>query len=166
MNTLAPARQRSSSSSVLTILLERSQWVVATPWRWTITCPESTFSQGAILLQCIVINTSLILTSSKSRHFVASDRQRYQWRHRYADDQEWAVSFLMLVGAREQWSNPSSQCTNSNGDVVSYYSLKLAGEPPYYSSGCMLTVEEDFSHLACGNGSVSFLQVKEINSFQ
>ncbi|KAF8814821.1 hypothetical protein BYT27DRAFT_7205799 [Phlegmacium glaucopus] len=71
-----------------------------------------------------------IFANSKCRHFVASDGYRYRWRYRYASDQEWA-------------------CTDSNGEVVSYYSLKLAGEPPYMSSGCMLTVEEDYGHLAC-----------------
>ena len=42
-------------------------------------------------------NKFLIVISSKSRHFVASDNQRYRWRHRYADDQEWAVSFFFLI---------------------------------------------------------------------
>lgn len=42
----------------------------------------------------------LIVISSKSRHYIASDGQQYRWRHRYAIDQEWAVSLLILFNRR------------------------------------------------------------------
>ena len=39
----------------------------------------------------------------------------------------------------------------SSGAIIAHYNLKPPGEPPYYgSSGCMLTVEQEFGHLACG----------------
>lgn len=33
---------------------------------------------------------------------------------------------------------------------MAQYNLKIEGEPQYQSSGCMLTVEEDYGHLATG----------------
>jgi hypothetical protein len=42
----------------------------------------------------------LIVISSKSRHYIASDGQQYRWRHRYAIDQEWAVSLSILFNQR------------------------------------------------------------------
>ncbi|KDR67038.1 hypothetical protein GALMADRAFT_80228 [Galerina marginata CBS 339.88] len=71
-----------------------------------------------------------IFAGSKLRRFFASDTNEYRWGYRLADGNEWT-------------------CTNSGGRVVAHYNLKNAGEPPYFgSSGCMLTVEEDFGHLA------------------
>ncbi|KAF4575490.1 hypothetical protein EYR36_006850 [Pleurotus pulmonarius] len=82
---------------------------------------------------CIPMQKYLTKTSSgssKSRRFRASDGQEYCWTYRGQMDQEWA-------------------CTNSSGHVVAYYSLKPHGEPEYAgSSGCSLTVEEAYPHLA------------------
>ncbi|KAF9456047.1 hypothetical protein BDZ94DRAFT_1178601 [Collybia nuda] len=70
------------------------------------------------------------LRSSKSRKFIASDNQEYRWGWRVKDDQEWT-------------------CTNSHGCLIAYYNLKTPGEPEYVdSSGCMLTVEQQYGHLA------------------
>ncbi|KZT04123.1 uncharacterized protein LAESUDRAFT_728320 [Laetiporus sulphureus 93-53] len=67
--------------------------------------------------------------SAKTRKFIASDGQEYRWTHKPGDDAEWT-------------------CTNTNGYHVASYSLKPAGEPQYpSSSGCMLTVEEQYPHL-------------------
>ncbi|ESK86591.1 hypothetical protein Moror_9774 [Moniliophthora roreri MCA 2997] len=66
----------------------------------------------------------------RSWKFVASDRQEYFWKRRSQENQEWT-------------------CTNAVGYVIASYSLKTPGEPVYEtSSGCSLTVEEDFGHLA------------------
>ncbi|KAF9021707.1 hypothetical protein BDZ89DRAFT_230872 [Hymenopellis radicata] len=68
--------------------------------------------------------------SSSGRKFTASDAQEYLWAWRVQEGQEWT-------------------CTNTNGYLVAYYSLKSPGEPNYEgSSGCTLTVDEAFSHLA------------------
>ncbi|PPQ91834.1 hypothetical protein CVT25_000288 [Psilocybe cyanescens] len=72
-----------------------------------------------------------IFAGSKLRRFFASDGNEYRWGYKLAEGNEWT-------------------CTNSSGTIVSHYNLKSPGEPPYYgSSGCMLTVEEDYGHLAC-----------------
>ncbi|KAK0244098.1 hypothetical protein EDD85DRAFT_759232 [Armillaria nabsnona] len=64
------------------------------------------------------------------RKFVGSDSQEYFWSWRTQDNQEWT-------------------CTNTKGYLVAYYSLKVPGEPPYEgSSGCSLTVDEAYGHLA------------------
>ncbi|KDQ23090.1 hypothetical protein PLEOSDRAFT_1049836 [Pleurotus ostreatus PC15] len=82
---------------------------------------------------CLPMQKYLIQTSSgssKSRRFRASDGQDYCWAYRGQIDQEWA-------------------CTNANGYVVAYYSLKPHGEPEYAgSSGCSLTIEEPYPHIA------------------
>ncbi|KAF8149343.1 hypothetical protein B0H34DRAFT_667731 [Crassisporium funariophilum] len=71
-----------------------------------------------------------IFAGSKLRRFFASDGKEYRWGYRLTDDHEWS-------------------CTNSSGQLVAYYNLKHPGEPEYYgSSGCMLSVEEAFGHLA------------------
>jgi hypothetical protein len=45
----------------------------------------------------------------------------------------------------------SSQCTNASNHQVASYSLKVPGEPEYdHSSGCVLTIEEAYPHLAAG----------------
>ncbi|ETW81206.1 hypothetical protein HETIRDRAFT_419117 [Heterobasidion irregulare TC 32-1] len=68
--------------------------------------------------------------SSKNRKFIASDGQEYRWSWRGRENFEW-------------------MCLNASGYLVAYYNLKLAGEPPYPgSSGCMLTVDESYPHLA------------------
>ncbi|KAK0464400.1 uncharacterized protein EV420DRAFT_1040208 [Desarmillaria tabescens] len=67
---------------------------------------------------------------ARARKFVASDSQEYIWSWRTKDNQEWT-------------------CTNAKGYLVAYYSLKVPGEPPYHgSSGCSLTVDEAYGHLA------------------
>jgi hypothetical protein len=44
-----------------------------------------------------------------------------------------------------------SQCVDSEGQTVAYYSLKLPGEPEYISSGCSLTiVNQQHDFLALG----------------
>ncbi|KAJ7597626.1 hypothetical protein C8J56DRAFT_920548 [Mycena floridula] len=69
-------------------------------------------------------------SGSKSRKFIASDGQEYLWSWRIQDNQEWT-------------------CTNGSGYLVAYYSLKLPSEPHYEgSSGCTLTIDESFGHLA------------------
>ncbi|KAK0201770.1 hypothetical protein DFS33DRAFT_1265142 [Desarmillaria ectypa] len=71
-----------------------------------------------------------VLTLGRARKFVASDSQEYIWSWRTKDSQEWT-------------------CTNAKGYLVAYYSLKVPGEPPYQgSSGCSLTVDEAYGHLA------------------
>ncbi|KAF9257218.1 hypothetical protein L218DRAFT_879998 [Marasmius fiardii PR-910] len=67
--------------------------------------------------------------SGSAWKFVASDGQEYFWTWRSQANQEWT-------------------CTNVNGYLVAYYSLKTPGEPQYESSsGCSLTIEEAFPHL-------------------
>lgn len=63
------------------------------------------FARCCNLSMLYLINTCWSLTSSKSRHFIASDGQRYRWRHRYADDQEWAVSCFSFYPTGQRWSN-------------------------------------------------------------
>ncbi|KAF8880340.1 hypothetical protein CPB84DRAFT_1687614 [Gymnopilus junonius] len=71
------------------------------------------------------------IAGSKLRCFFASDGNEYRWGYRLIPNDEWT-------------------CTNNTGAIISHYNLKTPGEPPYYnSSGCMLTVEEDYGHLAC-----------------
>ncbi|CAL1706059.1 unnamed protein product [Somion occarium] len=66
----------------------------------------------------------------KARKFIAHDGQEYRWTHRPGGDPEW-------------------QCVNASGYEVATYSLKPDGEPHYAnSSGCVLTVEEAYGHLA------------------
>ncbi|TFK61900.1 hypothetical protein BDN72DRAFT_419925 [Pluteus cervinus] len=70
------------------------------------------------------------LGSSKVRKFTGANGKEYTWRWKVKEDQEWA-------------------CTDAEGTLIAYYSLKLAGEPDYpHSSGCMLTVEEPYADLA------------------
>ncbi|KAF8955660.1 hypothetical protein BDZ97DRAFT_1673450 [Flammula alnicola] len=72
-----------------------------------------------------------IFAGSRLRRFFGSDGNEYRWGYRLAEGNEWT-------------------CTNSRAEIVAHYNLKHPGEPPYYSSsGCMLTVLEDFGHLAC-----------------
>lgn len=43
------------------------------------------------------------------------------------------------------------QCVDNADNVVAFYNLKIPGEPPYpNSSGCMLTVEELYGDMSCG----------------
>ncbi|KDQ55593.1 hypothetical protein JAAARDRAFT_37006 [Jaapia argillacea MUCL 33604] len=68
--------------------------------------------------------------NSKARKFTASDGQEYRWTYKNRDNHEWA-------------------CLNSSGYLVACYNLKLAGEPHYSgTSGCMLTIDESYPHLA------------------
>ncbi|CAA7270273.1 unnamed protein product [Cyclocybe aegerita] len=69
------------------------------------------------------------IAGSRLRRFIGSDGNEYRWGHRIANN-EWT-------------------CTNRNGEIVAHYNLKDPSEPVYQnSSGCMLTVEENFGHLA------------------
>ncbi|KAJ3527012.1 hypothetical protein NMY22_g9939 [Coprinellus aureogranulatus] len=75
------------------------------------------------------------------RGFTAQDGRQYRWSHRTHEDHEWT-------------------CVNASDHVVAFYSLQTPGEPQYaHSSGCMLTVEEQFGDLACGKEE-SILSVK------
>ncbi|KIJ18552.1 hypothetical protein PAXINDRAFT_128751 [Paxillus involutus ATCC 200175] len=70
------------------------------------------------------------LGSSKTRKFLGSDGQEYRWSWRSTKGHEWT-------------------CTNQSQYLVAFYSLKVAGEPDYLgSSGCMLTIDEAYPHLA------------------
>ncbi|KAJ3710149.1 hypothetical protein C8R42DRAFT_597400 [Lentinula raphanica] len=88
---------------------------------------------------CLPMKKYLVKTASNSRsqshfsrtyRFIASDSQEYFWSWRSQANQEWT-------------------CTNKSGYLTAYYSLKTPGEPQYEgSSGCSLTIEESFGHLA------------------
>ncbi|KAG1751433.1 uncharacterized protein EDB91DRAFT_1243698 [Suillus paluster] len=68
--------------------------------------------------------------SAKSRKFTGSDGQQYRWSWRTTQNEEWT-------------------CTNASNHHVASYSLKVPGEPEYdHSSGCVLTIEEAYPHLA------------------
>jgi len=68
--------------------------------------------------------------SNQTRKFLGSDGREYRWSWRTTKGHEWT-------------------CTNQNDYVVASYSLKVAGEPDYLgSSGCMLTIDEAYPHLA------------------
>ncbi|KAF8444838.1 hypothetical protein L210DRAFT_3611097 [Boletus edulis BED1] len=70
------------------------------------------------------------LGSSLTRQFTGSDGQEYRWSWRSTKGHEWT-------------------CTNRSQYLVAFYSLKVAGEPDYLgSSGCMLTIDEAYPHLA------------------
>ncbi|KAI6040218.1 hypothetical protein EDC04DRAFT_1522990 [Pisolithus marmoratus] len=70
------------------------------------------------------------LASSKSRKFLASDGEVYRWSWRSTKGHEWT-------------------CTHQNQQLVASYSLKVVGEPDYISSsGCVLTIDEAYPHLA------------------
>lgn len=68
--------------------------------------------------------------NAKSRKFIGSDGQQYRWSWRTTQSEEWT-------------------CTNTGNQQVASYSLKVPGEPEYdHSSGCVLTIEEAYPHLA------------------
>jgi len=70
------------------------------------------------------------LGSSTTRKFIGSDGQEYRWSWRSTRGHEWT-------------------CTNRSQYLVASYALKVAGEPDYLgSSGCMLTIDEAYPHLA------------------
>jgi len=70
------------------------------------------------------------LGTSKARKFVASDGQEYRWTWQAGQEDEWV-------------------CKNASNYHVASYVLKPAGEPKYNgSSGCTLTIEENFAHLS------------------
>ncbi|TDL24297.1 hypothetical protein BD410DRAFT_827289 [Rickenella mellea] len=72
------------------------------------------------------------LTNSLSRVFTASDGQNYRWSFRSCGEDEWT-------------------CVNDRGYMIASYNLKVAGEPAYEgSSGCSLTIQEPYPHLAVG----------------
>jgi hypothetical protein len=57
---------------------------------------------------------------------------------------------LVLRVAHADWTH-CVQCTNRSQYLVAFYALKVAGEPDYPgSSGCMLTIDEAYPHLAAG----------------
>lgn len=71
-----------------------------------------------------------LLASSKSRKFLASDGEEYQWSWRSTKGHEWT-------------------CTGQDQQLIASYSLKVVGEPDYISSsGCVLTIDEAYPHLA------------------
>ncbi|KAJ8096128.1 hypothetical protein PM082_000035 [Marasmius tenuissimus] len=77
---------------------------------------------------CYPMNQYLAKVSTPSGRawkFVARDGQEYLWRWRSQANQEWT-------------------CTNPQGYLIAYYSLHTPGE----SSGCSLTIEEPYPHLA------------------
>ncbi|KAE9389962.1 hypothetical protein BT96DRAFT_959896 [Gymnopus androsaceus JB14] len=81
---------------------------------------------------CIPMKKYLMKLSARGRtyKFIGSDSQEYFWRWRSQANQEWT-------------------CTNASGYLIAYYSLKTPGEPQYEgSSGCSLTIDESFGHLA------------------
>lgn len=68
--------------------------------------------------------------SSLVRVFRASDGADYVWGYRVNRDHEWT-------------------CTNMETmKLISHYDLKPEGEPPYRSSGNVLTVYEEYQHLS------------------
>ncbi|TFK19276.1 hypothetical protein FA15DRAFT_760143 [Coprinopsis marcescibilis] len=68
--------------------------------------------------------------SSLHRKYISQDGNEYRWSYRTHEDHEWT-------------------CVDSSGSVVAFYHLKIAGEPHYESSsGCMLTVEENYGDYA------------------
>ncbi|KAI0784697.1 hypothetical protein C8Q75DRAFT_378795 [Abortiporus biennis] len=77
----------------------------------------------------VEINQYLVKVNRKMRRFLASDKQEYRWTHQPECDPVW-------------------QCTNSSGYDVASYSLKLPGENYTNSSGCVLTIDEQYSHIA------------------
>ncbi|KAI6002842.1 hypothetical protein EDD15DRAFT_2385443 [Pisolithus albus] len=71
-----------------------------------------------------------LLSSSKSRKFLASDGEEYQWSWRSTKGHEWT-------------------CTGQGQQLIATYTLKVVGEPDYISSsGCVLTIDEAYPHLA------------------
>ncbi|KAF9066701.1 hypothetical protein BDP27DRAFT_1384231 [Rhodocollybia butyracea] len=81
---------------------------------------------------CIPMKKYLVKLSARGRmyKFIGSDSQEYFWSWRSQPNQEWT-------------------CTNASGYLAAYYSLKTPGEPHYEaSSGCSLTIDESFGHLA------------------
>ncbi|KAI0026988.1 hypothetical protein K488DRAFT_63433 [Vararia minispora EC-137] len=64
-----------------------------------------------------------------ARRFVAADGQAYVWKWRAEAGAEWS-------------------CTSAAGAAVADYSLRTPGESYARSSGCVLTVEEAYQHLA------------------
>ncbi|KAJ8597445.1 hypothetical protein M405DRAFT_453827 [Rhizopogon salebrosus TDB-379] len=89
-----------------------------------------TFGSGAQMLMSEFLVDSPAPGSTKTRKFVGSDGHVYRWSWRSANSEEWT-------------------CTNTSNHHVASYSLKVPGEPEYNgSSGCVLTVEEAYPHLA------------------
>lgn len=71
-----------------------------------------------------------MLGSSKNRKFTGLDGEEYRWKNK-SDEHEWT-------------------CYTSQAKIVAYYDLKLSGEPTYgLHSGCCLSVEEEYGHMAC-----------------
>ncbi|EPQ56858.1 hypothetical protein GLOTRDRAFT_38358 [Gloeophyllum trabeum ATCC 11539] len=97
--------------------------------------PNNTLGTVAIGSGCHIPMTRYLtkvspLGSSRTRKFIASDGQEYRWNWRARDNCEWV-------------------CQNGKNYMVACYNLKLPEEPPYSgSSGCMLTIEEAYCHLA------------------
>ncbi|EMD40218.1 hypothetical protein CERSUDRAFT_122278 [Gelatoporia subvermispora B] len=82
------------------------------------------------------------LGSSKNRRFVASDGQGYHWAHQAGQDDKWV-------------------CQNASNYHIMSYTLKAAGEPKYTgSSGCALTIEEDYAYLTPGSSCAHLWDTK------
>ncbi|GJJ08003.1 hypothetical protein Clacol_002210 [Clathrus columnatus] len=89
--------------------------------------------------------------SSLVRVFRASDGSDYIWGYRVDMDHEWTVSGNLIHLISYLNLNYHEKCTNmSTLKLIGHYDLKPAGEPPYRSSGNVLTVYEEYQHLSIG----------------
>ncbi|KZT23224.1 hypothetical protein NEOLEDRAFT_1069911 [Neolentinus lepideus HHB14362 ss-1] len=69
------------------------------------------------------------LGGSLSRKFMATDGQEYKWGNRIVEGQEWT-------------------CVSADNILVAHYNLKPPRKHAYGSSGNILTIYEEYSHLA------------------
>ncbi|EPQ59839.1 hypothetical protein GLOTRDRAFT_33719 [Gloeophyllum trabeum ATCC 11539] len=69
------------------------------------------------------------LGGSLSRKFKASDGQEYKWSYRIVEGQEWT-------------------CTSADNVLVAHYNLRPPRKPAYGSSGNILTIYDEYAHLA------------------
>ncbi|KDQ52036.1 hypothetical protein JAAARDRAFT_40639 [Jaapia argillacea MUCL 33604] len=75
------------------------------------------------------LRKSSFLGRSLSRKFKASDGQDYKWDYRVVQSQEWT-------------------CLSPDNHIIAHYDLKPADKLAYGSSGNLLTIREEFAHLA------------------
>ncbi|TFK53295.1 hypothetical protein OE88DRAFT_1676456 [Heliocybe sulcata] len=69
------------------------------------------------------------LGGSLLRKFIGSDGQEYKWGHRIAEGQEWT-------------------CISADNILVAHFNLKPPRTHAYGSSGNVLTIYEEYAHLA------------------
>ncbi|KAF6765655.1 hypothetical protein DFP72DRAFT_206013 [Ephemerocybe angulata] len=87
------------------------------------------FGAGCVKMEKYLVNVGG--GSAYRRTFLGQNGKTYTWSYRTHEDHEWT-------------------CVDASRNVVSFYNLKVPGEPPYAnSSGCMLTVEEAYADMAC-----------------